>query len=555
MAIVAAAAVALAAVIVAIAWRVRPAILAIGFGATVATWALGYVAMTAPGLPAGEVLFLLMLLCVGAAGTIAAQRGGTPRSGLAVGIVSAAVNLLIIGSLLGGRPSVTIDLDRGDQSLRLPLFAPGGETSAPFGIVLGDATDASKGFPVVSVAERSSAHDAGVRQGDRIRRLDAHPLAAPSDLARALDSMSDRRESMPMRAATWIAGLFVVSGALGWIGGLVGGRRRGEPIRDPAALMAIVAAAAVLLLLVTGGLVTGMEAGLAVPDWPNSFGHNMLLYPISEMKGGIYYEHAHRLFGMLVGVTMLALLSIVFRLDDRAWTRALVATLLAAVVIQGLLGAMRVTGSLSMSEHRADHAPSLGLAIVHGVLGQGIFAVSVLLAGGLGTAWREAGPPRMVPGAGTMRGFSTTLVVLLVVQLVLGACYRHLLVPPTADHPGSNPLWALHSHLTLAAVIMVLALLTGFRAKALGRDDGVPVIPALGRALHIVVGLQIVLGIAALVAVSVRATPAIPTWELIVTSAHQATGAVLLGMALLLCGWSYRLLRPTAATAPPGARA
>ena len=42
----------------------------------------------------------------------------------------------------------------------------------------------------------------------------------------------------------------------------------------------------VFILLVTGGLVTGLESGLAVPDWPNSFGHNMLLYPISEMKGG-----------------------------------------------------------------------------------------------------------------------------------------------------------------------------------------------------------------------------------------------------------------------------
>ena len=30
-------------------------------------------------------------------------------------------------------------------------------------------------------------------------------------------------------------------------------------------------------------------------DWPNSFGYNMFLYPLSRMTGGIYYEHAHRL--------------------------------------------------------------------------------------------------------------------------------------------------------------------------------------------------------------------------------------------------------------------
>ncbi len=541
-------------VIVVAASFIKPSNLAIGFGATTAMWALGYAAMTAPGLPAGEVLFALMLLCVGAAGTIASARGGTARSGLVVGLVSAAANLLIVGSLFGGRASATIEVERGGAVERLPLFAPAAASApggAPFGLRL-EAPGAAGGPPRVAlVEERRSAHDAGVRAGDRILRLDGRPVATDADVAAIEASVLQRRDSFGQRSILWVAGLFAASGALGWLGGVVGRRRDGEPIRDPAALMAIVASVTVLLLLVTGGLVTGLEAGLAVPDWPNSFGHNMLLYPISEMKGGIYYEHAHRLFGMLVGVTMLVLVSVVFRCDRRATVRGLAVVLLAAVVVQGVLGAMRVTGSISMSEHRADHAPNLALAIVHGVLGQGILAASMLLAAMLSTTWRAAPAARVVPGAGTMRTFASTLVVLMVMQLVLGACYRHLLVPPTADHPGSSPLWALHSHITLAAVIMVLALLAGFRAKALGRDDGVPIVPSLGRMLHIAVGLQILLGIGALVAVSMRAGPSIPAWEVVITSAHHALGAILLALALLLAGWSVRLLRAE----PAGPRA
>ena len=64
---------------------------------------------------------------------------------------------------------------------------------------------------------------------------------------------------------------------------------------------------ATLFLLIAGGLVTSAREGLAVVDWPNSFGYNMFLYPPSRMTGGIYYERAHRLFGSLVGLTVLVL--------------------------------------------------------------------------------------------------------------------------------------------------------------------------------------------------------------------------------------------------------
>jgi len=84
-----------------------------------------------------------------------------------------------------------------------------------------------------------------------------------------------------------------------------------------------VAVVAGLLVVVAGGLVTSLEAGLAVPDWPNSFGSNMFLYPLAKMTGGIYYEHAHRLYGSLVGLTTIVLAVVLWFTDDRIWLRAL----------------------------------------------------------------------------------------------------------------------------------------------------------------------------------------------------------------------------------------
>ena len=548
-----------AVVIVAIASRVRVVNLALGFGATVAMWALGYAAMTAPGLAMGEAIFALMLVCIAMAGFIATRRGGTGASGVTIGLVSAAANLLIVGGLFGGRSSITVEVERHMSRAEIPIFIPravAGDGTVDLGLTLAIESPAAAetpraGLRVVSVAPKGPAADSMIVPGDHILRIDGKRAEDPSQLASAVTGERDRRASLLRQGAPWVIGLFALSALLGFIGDRLGrraaqGTAAARTLPEAPMLFASITAVAVFLLLITGGLVTGLEAGLAVPDWPNSFGHNMLLYPLSEMKGGIYYEHAHRLFGMLVGITTLVLVSVVFRSDRRTSVRALALLLLAAVIVQGALGALRVTGEFSMSEHRADHAPSLGLAIVHGVLGQGILATAVVLAAMLSPRWRTGAATVALPGGGTMRGFSSTLVVLIIGQLILGACYRHLYVPPDGTNPGYSPMWALHGHITLAAVILVLALMTGFRAKAFAREASLPVVPELGRALHIVVGVQILLGIAALVAILVRSGTAIPTWEVIVTTTHQATGAALMAMAALLAAWSWRLVRGAA---------
>ena len=59
--------------------------------------------------------------------------------------------------------------------------------------------------------------------------------------------------------------------------------------------------AATVLLIVAGGLVTSTGSGLAVPDWPTSYGWNMFTFPMKHMVGGIFYEHGHRLIASGVG--------------------------------------------------------------------------------------------------------------------------------------------------------------------------------------------------------------------------------------------------------------
>ena len=58
---------------------------------------------------------------------------------------------------------------------------------------------------------------------------------------------------------------------------------------------AVLTAAATLFLIWMGGLVTSHGVGMAVPDWPTTYGYNMFFFPFSQWVGGVFYEHSHRL--------------------------------------------------------------------------------------------------------------------------------------------------------------------------------------------------------------------------------------------------------------------
>jgi cytochrome c oxidase assembly protein subunit 15 len=182
-----------------------------------------------------------------------------------------------------------------------------------------------------------------------------------------------------------------------------------------------------LALIGLGGLVTSHGAGLAVPDWPTSYGYNMFFFPISQWVGGIFYEHTHRLLASLVGLMTVFLAAWLWRTDERRWMRWLGVLAVLAVSLQGVLGGLRVT------------ALKDELGIFHATLAQ-LFLVLLSALTLWSTAWwrdrARAGRPICVTRRTTYLFVAATALILL--QLVLGATMRHqhagLAVPdfPTA---------------------------------------------------------------------------------------------------------------------------
>jgi cytochrome c oxidase assembly protein subunit 15 len=332
-------------------------------------------------------------------------------------------------------------------------------------------------------------------------------------------------------ALLWLPGSILLAVILSATGTAIGARwfPRNPPYPDWLAAFVKVSIAASMLLLVVGGLVTSTDAGLAVVDWPNSFGYNMFLYPFSRMTGGIYYEHAHRLFGALVGLTTVVLAVQLQLREPRRWVRGLGWAAVVMVVVQGVMGGLRVTGGFTLSGSPLAMRPNLVLAMIHGVFGQVFFATLVALGAFTSTVWNQ--PPARLrrPSARVDHWLSALLVLLVFGQLILGAAQRHLsalLIP----------------HIVFGiAVVAPVAIHVGFRAW--GMNEGLKLLQRLGLVLVAAVALQVLLGFGAFVAVRAAETGNLhPAAEVLATTAHQGFGAVLLATAVTLLCLNFRLI-------------
>ena len=263
----------------------------------------------------------------------------------------------------------------------------------------------------------------------------------------------------------------------------------------------------------------------------------MFLYPLSRMTGGIYYEHAHRLFGSLVGLTMIVLAYHLWRMESRMWLRWLAVGAVILVIIQGILGGLRVTGHFTLSTDENVVQPNIYLAIVHGVLGQILFAFIVSLA-------------VFTPNLDILR---TTGSQTLGSNRSFPQCSSGL----PADHPvsiwgirpssGFSGLLFLHQ---FCALIFLNAIGSGVRAWGLYPEQ--PVLNRLGLILMGLVVLQLTLGVGALAAIGyANMQQRLTVLDVTVTTAHQATGALLLVVSVLLMLWSFRLLQKPVAQQNP----
>jgi heme a synthase len=176
---------------------------------------------------------------------------------------------------------------------------------------------------------------------------------------------------------------------------------------------AVFVAASVLVLICSGGLVTSHGAGMAVPDWPNSFGYSMFLFPVSRWVGGVLFEHTHRLIASGVGLLTVALCMLTLVIEDRVWVKWLSGIGVLAVIIQGILGGLRVT------EHNAV------LGLFHGCLAQGFFCLVATIALVTSRFWRRIEPAANQREIRTLRLWTVAITAMLFVQLALGASMRH----------------------------------------------------------------------------------------------------------------------------------
>jgi heme a synthase len=235
---------------------------------------------------------------------------------------------------------------------------------------------------------------------------------------------------------------------------------------------AALTAVATLGLLGIGGLVTSHGAGMAVPDWPNTYGYNMFFFPFSKWVGGIFYEHTHRLMastvglmttilalwlygrsarpfmrwagGTLMGLALLTWLLAPGRWSDGVvlgsaglamcaggfvwprcapapkWLRWLGLVAFCAVVLQGVLGGLRVV----------LYKDAIG--IFHATLAQLFFSLTCAIALFTSKWWQQQGPRFSGRGgdggngeAGRLRGLFMATTGLILAQLVLGATMRH----------------------------------------------------------------------------------------------------------------------------------
>ena len=295
--------------------------------------------------------------------------------------------------------------------------------------------------------------------------------------------------------------------------GEIAGEPRGGSARPRSLALhrfAVLTAVSTLALIVAGGLVTSTESGLSVPDWPLSYGQLM-----PPMVGGVFYEHGHRMVATAVGVLTLVLAFWLARSEERRSVRRLGMLAVAAVIAQGVLGGLTVLYLLPTP-----------VSVAHACLAQAFFCLVVAIAVVTSPRWQP--DARRFDSVSRLAAATAGAVFL---QLVVGAVMRHtkagLAIPDFPLSLGrvvppleSFPIAIAFGHRAWALVVAVLVFATAAAAARTGRAD----LKRTGVFLGSLVLVQIALGAATVLSAK----------NVAITTAHVATGALLLGSTLAL---------------------
>lgn len=298
-------------------------------------------------------------------------------------------------------------------------------------------------------------------------------------------------------------------------------------------------------LIIAGGLVTSTQSGLAVPDWPLSYGQVM-----PPMVGGIFYEHTHRLIATFVGMLTIVLAVWLWRKDDRRWMKILGIVALGAVIVQGLLGGLTVIFLLPTA-----------ISVSHATLAQTFFSIVVAIALFTSRWWhdgeRHPSPDTRHSPLLTLSALTTLAVY---IQLILGALMRHThsglavadfplafgqIFPSlsqealeaynrqlilddirlAADGPVTSAQIVIHMlHRFWAVVVAVLIVWTALRLKGLSH---VPATRSENRLSYLLIGVLVI-------QVALGAFTVLTLKSVEITTAHVATGALLLALCVVV---------------------
>lgn len=314
-----------------------------------------------------------------------------------------------------------------------------------------------------------------------------------------------------------------------------------------------------LLLICSGGMVTSKGVGLAVPDWPTTFGYNMFLFPVSKWVGGIFFEHTHRLIASTVGFMTIILAAWIWRADDRRWLRNLGFAALVAVIIQGILGGLRVT--LLKDE----------IGIFHACLAQAYLGMLVLITLATSQLWRRISDAHSF--SASVRPLARLVIgttILIYLQLGLGATMRHqhrdlsILDFPAAYGsivPDTSParlteinawrearalsdvtpfhIWLQMTHRFVALIIAAGVIASLFLSRRTGPDAGL--LSRFADVWFLLLACQITLG--AWVIWSNKAAD--------IATAHVAVGASMLALGIAFSAICRRIMRRNESTTMP----
>jgi cytochrome c oxidase assembly protein subunit 15 len=285
--------------------------------------------------------------------------------------------------------------------------------------------------------------------------------------------------------------------------------------------------AATVLLIVAGGLVTSTGSGLAVPDWPTSYGWNMFTFPMKHMVGGIFYEHGHRLIASGVGFLTIILALWIWKAEPRRWMRKLGFTALLAVCVQGLLGGITVLWFLPTP-----------VSTAHAGLAQIFFCLTIAISLFTSRGWAH---PETEPVDDRLLRLSAAATTALVyIQIIVGATMRHsdagLAIPdfPLVFGGLFPPEWtpqiAVHYAHRLGALVVMCAIAATV-AHVYFHHSHRPDLCRPAAILGVLVLTQVTLG-------------AFVIWsekDVVINTAHVVVGALTLATSLVLTLRSYRV--------------